>query len=90
MKFSEERIGKLALQIHDRLYLDNDVNYTDEEKALMVIKKVMTDFFHMEETIDEEVTRKILSLKKGILPGTSEWTVLYQKYFEEEMVKHKL
>ncbi len=90
MKFSEERIKKVALQIHDRLYLDNDVNYPDEDEALRAIKKVMVNFFHVEDQIEDAVTKKIHSLKKGILPGTSEWDVLYNKYFEEELIKHKL
>lgn len=90
MKFSEDRISKVSLQIHDRLYLDNDVDYTDEDKALAVIKKIMTDFFKLEEKIDEEATRKVLSLKRGVVPGSAEWNILYQKYFEEEMAKHKL
>jgi len=90
MKFSEERIGKIALKIHDRLYLDNDVDYTDEDAALAEIKRSMTGFFHVEDLIDESVTKKILSLKKGVSPGSSEWNILYNKYFEEEMAKHKL
>jgi hypothetical protein len=90
MKFSEDRIKKIALQIHDRLYLDNDVDYNNEDEALRAIKKVMLNFFQLEDKIDTLVTQKIYSLKKGVTPGTNEWDILYNKYFEEELVKHKL
>lgn len=87
MKYSEDRIKTLALKIHDRLYLDEDADYTDEEKALAAIKEVMFKFFKIEDQIDDRVRRKILSLKRQVIPGSDEWNILYQKYFEEEMRK---
>jgi hypothetical protein len=89
MKYSEDRIMNLALQIHDRLYLDNEVDYTDEDEALKVVRQTMLGFFSLEDRIDDVVTQKILTLKRGVTPGTSEWDVLYQKYFEEELNKHQ-
>lgn len=86
--YSEDRIKTVALRIHDRIYLDNDVDYTDEDAALAVIKTVMLKFFAAYEKVDAIVTEKILSLKRGVLPGTSEWDVMYQKYAEEEIRKH--
>jgi hypothetical protein len=90
MKYSEDRVGVVSLKIHDRLYLDNDVDYTDEDAALRAIKDAMLKFFKVEDAIDSAVHQKILSLKRGVMPGTPEWEVLYQKYFEEELVRHKL
>ncbi len=88
MKYSEERIGALALKIHDRLYLDEDVDYTDEDKALEVIKKTMTRFFALEDQIDDLVRQKIATLKRNLVPYSAEWDIMYSKYFEEEMKKH--
>jgi len=90
MKYSEDRIKSLALKIHDRLYLDEDVDYTDEDKALAQIKKVMLEFFSLEDKIDDIVRHKIATLKKNVVQGTPEFDILYQKYFEEEMRKHKI
>lgn len=88
MSFSEDRIKTVALRIHDRIYLDNDVDYTDEDAALALIKSVMTKFFATYEKLDDIVTSKILSLKRGVMPGTSEWDIMYSKYMEEEIKKH--
>lgn len=85
--FNEERIRKIALAIHDRIYLDNHVDFIDEDGALADIKKVMLKFFQAAEKLDDIVTQKILSLKRGVAPGSEEWEVLYQKYFEEERAK---
>lgn len=90
MKYSEDRIKVLALKIHDKLYLDEAVDYTDDDEALAAIKKVMNKFFQLEDDIDEMVKNKILSLQRQVIPGSDEWKILYRKYFEEEMRKHKM
>jgi len=90
MKYSEDRIKTLALKIHDKLYLNEDVDYTDDDLALAEIKKVMLKFFQLEDDIDDRVKNKILSLKKQIIPGSDEWNILYRKWVEEEMRKHKM
>jgi len=36
------------------------------------------------EGIDEKVAKKLQSYSKKIYEGSSEWEVLYQKFFEEE------
>jgi hypothetical protein len=37
--------------------------------------------------IDESVRRKLQSYSKKIHEGSSEWEILYQKFFEEEAAK---
>lgn len=90
MRLSEERIFHICHKIHDRLYLDELVDYTDEDEALVVIKKVFTEFLVMEDQIDEAVRTKIATLKKGVTEGSPEWEILHRKYFEEEMRKKNL
>ena len=90
MRLSEDRISNISLKIHDRLYLDNLVDYTDEDEALRLIKKVMLDFLSVDDQIDEFVRHKIFTLKKGVQEGSPEWEVLYRKYSEEELNKRGL
>ena len=90
MIYSEERIKNLALKIHDQLYLDEHVDYPDEDQALLRIKEVMLNFFLAHDKLDEIVKTRIASLKKGVVPRSVEWDILYQKYFEEELAKKKL
>lgn len=89
MRYSQDRINHLAHKIHDRLYLDEDVDYTDEDRALDAIKKVMLDFLQLEDKIDQIVQNKILTLKRNVIPGSREWNILYLKYFEEELRRQK-
>lgn len=87
MKISEDRIYHLSHLIHDRLYLDELVDYIDEDEALRVIKKAMADYLAQDDRLDDVVRHKIQSLKKGVYEGSPEWDVLYRKYYEEEAQK---
>lgn len=89
MIYSEDRIKNLAFLIHDRLYMNEDVDYTDDNKALARLKAIMLDYFAAGDQIDAAVRRKISSLKRNVMRGTDEWDILYQQYKEEEMRKRK-
>ncbi len=89
MDINEDRLLHISHKIHDRLYLDELVDYTDEDEALRVIKKVMIEYFSVEDQIDDAVRYRISSLKRGVVEGTPEWDVMYRKYSEEEHQKRK-
>jgi len=42
-----------------------------------------------DEAIDALVRRKLESQKRVIVEGSDEWDVLYRKYFEEEVARHR-
>ena len=42
-----------------------------------------------DEAIDALVRRKLESQKRTIVEGSDEWDVLYRKYYEEEVQKHR-
>jgi hypothetical protein len=86
-KFSDDRISHIAHLIHDRLHLDNLVNYADETQALREIKKTLIEYLKVEEMADEIAREKVATLKRGVFEGSREWEILYRKYFEEEMSK---
>ena len=87
MILSEDRISHISHKICDRLYLDELVDYTDEDEALRVIKKSLTDVLHIWDEADTLVFEKIRTLKKGVQQGTPEWDVLHRKYMHEELLK---
>ncbi|MDO8518996.1 MAG: DUF507 family protein [Deltaproteobacteria bacterium] len=90
MRLSEDRISHISHKIHDRIYLDELVDFIDEDEALKVIKKIFGDFIAIEDQIDDAVRAKIATLKRNVIEGTPEWEVMHHKYFEEEMRKRGL
>lgn len=87
MILSEERIYHLAHLITDRIWKDNLVDYSNEEKAVREARKILMDYFSKDEKVDDIVRKKIASLKKTVYEGSRDWDVLYKKYYEEEMKK---
>ncbi len=59
----------------------------DEGKIRRQIQKSITDELKAGEEIEEAVRRKIQSYSKNIIEGSSEWEVLYRKFFKEEEAK---
>lgn len=88
MRLSEDRISHISHKIHDRLYLDEMIDFIDEEKALTVIKDAFLNRMQTDDKIDDIVRAKIQTLKRGVIEGTPEWEVMYRKYYEEEARKH--
>jgi hypothetical protein len=88
-RLSESRISHLAHIIVDGLRKGNLADFSHDGRALSETKRVLSEFFHQEDHIDDIVRQKIASLSRHIPPGSREWDVLYRKYLEEEMRKQK-
>ena len=86
---SENRISHLAHLILNGLRKESFASFPNEGRALADTKQVLQEFFQSEDHIDDVVRQKIMSLSRQVPPGSREWDVLYRKYFEEEMRKHR-
>lgn len=85
MIISEDRQSHLAHLIIDGIWKDDLVDYTDDVKALKAAKKGISNFVTLEEEISQKAHKKVSSLKRNVIEGSSEWDVLYKKYYEEEL-----
>ena len=86
----EEQVNQIAHQIHDGLYHEDLVDYTDEDKALRQIKATLNQALNVEDELDDRVRQKIGSLKRSVPEGSPEWNALYRKYMDEELDKKRL
>ncbi len=87
MIISEDRQSHLAHILTDAIWNDDLVDYTDEDLALRLAKKAIAEFVKEDMDIDQKAREKVASLKRGVAEGTSEWDILYKKYYEEERGK---
>ncbi len=60
------------------------------EQALKEVKRVLTDTVNVEARIDQQVRARLASYSRRIPEGSTEWDVLYEKAYQEEMRKRKL
>ena len=90
MRLSREKILRLSHLILDHLNKDEEIEYyADPQEIRQEIVKMISDEIKTDEAIDALVRRKIESQKRTIQEGSDEWDVLYRKYYEEEVGRHR-
>lgn len=86
MRLSREKTVRISHAITDLLVSSDDVDFIEDRETIrQEIVRILQDLLRDEEKVDTEVRRKITSQKKEIPEGSSEWDVLYRKYYAEEM-----
>jgi hypothetical protein len=87
MKLSEDRILFLAREALNRLRQEGLADIPNFALALRQGREVIAQWLEKGDQVDAAVRRKIASLKRGVVEGSSEWQILYRRYREEELRK---
>ncbi len=85
MIISEERQSHFAQIIVNKVWDDDLVDYTDDDLAFKVAKRVIVELVAEFEEVDQKARATVSSLKRNVPEGSPEWDVMYNKYFEEEL-----
>lgn len=89
MKLSREKVLHVSHLILAYLDREDSVEYFDEPQQIrQTIVKIIMDEMRNDELIDALVRRK-LETQKRVVEGSDEWDVLYRKYYEEEVARHR-
>ncbi|NOY53132.1 MAG: DUF507 family protein [Deltaproteobacteria bacterium] len=89
MRLSEERISHLSHLILDQL-LNKGFLFVSELEEPALRRKIKTVFLgelSKEDELDDRVRKKIASYRRDIPEGSSEWDILYQRFYNEEKGK---
>jgi hypothetical protein len=90
LKLSRERVLHLSHLILNYMDHEDALEYFDEPQEIrQTIVQIIMGEMRADEMIDALVRRKIESQKRHIPEGSDEWDVLYRKYYEEELGKHR-
>ena len=88
MMLSEDKISHLSHVLLKGLMDRNLVSTSDDEgKIRSEIKRTIVSELKIGEEMDSAVRKKIQSYSKKVVEGSSEWDILYRKFFREEEVK---
>ncbi|MCB9073884.1 MAG: DUF507 family protein [Bdellovibrionaceae bacterium] len=89
MIISEERQVHLARTVIDGLWGDELIDFDEEHEDTIVrqARMIISHWVEEQGDIDQSVREKIQNLKRGVVEGSSEWTILYKKYLQEEMLR---
>lgn len=87
MKLSEARVLFLARESLAKLRDEGLAEITNFALALRQAREIVAQFNEQGDELDAVVRRKINSIKRGVVEGSNEWTLLYKRYRDEEMRK---
>jgi len=90
-KWSRERINQLARDRHEVLTRAQTVRLLkDREAVRQAIAHALDDELRREQEREENVRRKLATIKKPPSPGSPEYEQLFRKLLEEEHVREGL
>ncbi len=90
MILSEDKINHITHLLLDRIKKDKLAKLlVDEIKVLREMKRIINSEIKLDDEIGVIVRRKLDSYSKRIVENSSEWDVLYQKFFKEELNKRR-
>ena len=87
MKLSPDRQNYMADAITEDLINQNYVEISSREILFEQIKQALAVFTKEWLSMDQDISQKIESIKRGVRPGSTEWDVLYHRFLEESFRK---
>lgn len=88
MRLSDDKISHLSHVVYKGLIEKQAITPLAEDSIIRrEIKRVIIRELKIAEDIDRFVRQKLESYSKKIYEGSTEWDVLYQKFFNEEASK---
>lgn len=86
MRISREKINVLSHQIADKLATIDEIEFIEDRNTIrLAVFDIVTKWLKKEEAVDIAARKKIDSQQRKIPEGSSEWDILYRKYYEEEL-----
>lgn len=84
----DDRYNDLAHLILDELYENYLAEYdVNENQVKNVIFKAFKAFADAFDEIDDIVYDKIKGMQKEVIPGTQDYELLYERFYQEELLK---
>ena len=88
MRLSHDKVNKLAHVVTDVLAEMDQVDFIEDRNTVRLeVRKILEELLLQEARIDQAARQKIESQRRTIIEGSEEWTILYRKYYNEEVKK---
>ena len=87
MRLSEQKTLHLTNLIYSLLKKHSALATNDDVAVRSAIKQIIIIEDALDSHIDDLVRKKISSYSRKIIEGTTEWELLYRKFFNEELDK---
>lgn len=88
---NEDRFSDIAHQVLDYLWEEDYIHYTcSDNQVKNIIFTSIDEFLKGFELADDEVINKIKNYKRKLIPGTDDYDLVYERLYEEELIKRGL
>ena len=88
MRLSRDKVNKLAHVVTDAVAEMNDVDFVEDRNTIRLeVRKILEELLAQEARIDQSARQKIESQRRTIIEGSEEWSILYRKYYNDEVKK---
>ena len=88
---NEDRFSDIAHKVLDFLWEEDFVHYTvSDNKVKNIIFDSIEEFLQGFEEADSTVYEKIKGYKRKLIPGTEDYDLVYQRLYEEELIRRGL
>ena len=88
MRLSRDKVNKLAHVVTDAVADMPGVDFRQDRNTVRLeVRKILEELLMQEARIDAAARHKIETQKRTIIEGSEEWTILYRKYYNEEVKK---
>lgn len=88
MRLSREKIVRLSHLATEVLAGIDEIEFIEDRNTVRLeIVRILQDLLKQEELMEEAAKQKILSQKRPIPEGSTEWETLYRKYYSDELRK---
>lgn len=90
MRLSRWKINHLSKLLLESLEGDEHADFLREPNDVRLqMVRIITDELTIDEIVDEEARRTLASYSRKLREGSPEWDILYNKHYEEEMMKRR-
>jgi hypothetical protein len=88
VRLTRDKINKLAHVITDAVADMDAVDFIEDRNTIRLeVRKILEELLMQEARIDQSARQKIESQRRTIIEGSEEWTILYRKYYNDEVKK---
>lgn len=88
IRISRDKLNVLARGVAEALKQLDTVEFIEDPNTIrQQTRAFLEDLLRAEALIDKAARAKIESQRRTILEGTTEWEILYRKYYNEEVKK---
>ena len=90
MRLSHDKIIHMSHLIVDALEKVEDVQFKEDKNEIRnEIVRIIIQELKRDEELEARARQRIRGMQKDIPEGSQEWDVLFRKYYEEEVGKHR-